>query len=212
MYPATEVVTAPPQGTVSAVVGEIARAALLFACSSVLGFAILVLMFRLNILGGMHVLFYRGLVLIIASGIFTLTFAAWGAGKLKLTASTALSAAVLSMSLNLTFLIVLPVTVDRSVSTFLLAYMAEHPDQAYTPAELRNVFDRIYMGDFQQVQRRMDEQTLSGNITHRADGYVISPQGRAFIRSAKAVSWMFETDPRFLAPDTAAKSVSGSKP
>jgi hypothetical protein len=185
---------------------------MLFACATVLGFAMLVLLFRLNVLSGMHVIFYRGLVLIVASGILTLLVAVWATRKLKLTAGAAFSAAVLSMSLNLTFLIVLPVTVDRSVSTFLLAYMAEHPDKAYTPAELTAVFDRIYMGDFQQVQRRMDEQTLSGNIALRGDGYVISPQGRAFIQSAKTVSWLFQTDPRLLAPDAATRTASHRQP
>jgi hypothetical protein len=195
-----------PPADLSAVVRELVVTGLLFALTATIGLALMVLLFKLGTLGGMTVLFYRGLVLIVGGGLLTLVAALWLGAALKLPVSTAFAAMVLSMSVNLTVLIVLPVTVDRSVSTFLLAYMAEHPNRTFTPAELRTVFDQIYMGDFQQVQRRMDEQTLSGNISPRGNGYVISAQGRGFIRSAKLVSWLFDTDPRFLAPDASAQA------
>ena len=94
----------------------------------------------------------------------------------------ALGACILSLSLNLSFLVLFPVTVDRSISVFMLAQMAAHPDDAFTAARMRGIFEGVYLGEYRQIERRMGEQAASGNVIPVGDGYVITPQGRAFIR------------------------------
>ena len=88
---------------------------------------------------------------------------------------------MLAASLNLCFLVVLPVTIDRSISVFLLGEMAAHPDRSYSAADLRTLFKDTYVDGFQQIERRVDEQERSGNIRRVGAGYEISPQGRAFV-------------------------------
>jgi hypothetical protein len=170
------------------------------------GFVVLGALFRLGVFGGTEVLFYRGLMLIglafaltLAAGI--LAIRAWSRGGVRI--RDAVSAAVLSLALNLSFFIVLPVTVDRSISVFILGEMTAHGEQTYSADDISRLFAKVYVGDYRQIDRRMHEQLLSGNIEQTGHGYRISPRGARFIALSKAVAWMFDGDPRLVSPPAA---------
>ncbi|SDN95683.1 hypothetical protein SAMN05216360_1139 [Methylobacterium phyllostachyos] len=188
--------------------------ALLHAGALALGFGAFVLLFQTNLWSGVAILFYRGLLLLVVAFLFTLAATAALAGLGRpwgLRRRDALGACVLSLSLNLSGFVILPVTVDRSVSVFLLGQMAAHPEEPYTAERARTVFETVYLGAFHQMERRLAEQTVSGNVTPTADGYVITPQGRAFIRFAGGVARIFRTDTRLIeaAPPIAANTARG---
>lgn len=175
---------------------------LLHAGAVALGFTAFVLLFQIDLWSGMTILFYRGLLLLIVAFLLTLAATAPLAGlghAWGLRRRDAVGACVLSLSLNLSAFVILPVTVDRSVSVFLLGQMAAHPDESFDAERARTVFDAVYLGTFRQMERRLAEQTASGNVTPTADGYVITPQGRAFIRFAGVVAKLFRTDTRLIA-------------
>lgn len=181
--------------------------ALLHAAALALGFGAFVLLFQTDLWSGVTILFYRGLVLLVVAFLFTLAATATLAGLGRtwgLRRRDALGACVLSLSLNLSAFVILPVTVDRSVSVFLLGQMAAHPEERYTPERARAVFETVYLGALHQMERRLAEQTASGNVAPAADGYVITPQGRAFIRFAGVIARIFRTDTRLIeaAPPT----------
>ncbi|MCJ2134646.1 hypothetical protein MKK69_11350 [Methylobacterium sp. J-026] len=177
--------------------------ALLHAGALALGFGGFVMLFQTELCTGMTILFYRGLVLLLAAFLITLVATASLAGLGRtwgLRRRDALGACALSLSLNLSVLVVLPVTVDRSISVFLLGQMAAHPDESFDAERARTLFEAIYLGEFRQMERRLAEQTASGNLAPTADGYVITPQGRAFIRFAGLVARAFRTDTRLVEP------------
>ncbi len=182
------------------IVRELLSAAILFGGAAAIGFAILVALFKSGLLASrIDILFYRGVVLCALAAGLTVALvwivgARWGAASVR----DAIAAGVLSFGLNLSFLIVAPVTVDRSVSVFILGYMATEPDKAMSVADLRNVFERRYLGDWRQIERRMEEQTVSGNVMPSASGFVLTPRGKSFLATSKLVAWMFDTDPRFV--------------
>lgn len=180
----------------------VAAEALLHAGTVALGFAAFVLLFQTDLWSGVTILFYRGLLLLGVAFLLTLAATAPLAGLGRpwgLRRRDALGACVLSLSLNLSGFVILPVTVDRSVSVFLLGQMAAHPNEGFDAERARAVFDAVYLGTFRQMERRLDEQTASGNVTPTADGYVITPQGRAFIRFAGLIARTFRTDTRLIA-------------
>lgn len=187
---------------------RIARTALiemtaLYGLVPLFGFAALAALFRTGLLGGAEVLFYRGLVLIGLTFALTLAAAvlairAWSRGGVR--TRDAVSAAVLSLALNLSFFVVLPVTVDRSISVFILGEMTAHADQTYSSDDMSRLFSKVYVGDYRQIDRRMREQLLSGNVEQAGRGYRISPRGARFIQLSKAVAWMFDGDPRLVSP------------
>jgi hypothetical protein len=122
----------------------------------------------------------------------------------------AVSACAFAAGIALCLLIVLPVTIDRSISVFVLTQMAARPDGTFTPSNVRRLFIDVYVERYQQVERRLKEQEISGNIASTATGFRITPQGLAFVRFAVFLSKIFGTDPRFVTP--AADTASGSAP
>jgi hypothetical protein len=181
---------------------DMLEVAALYLMTLAFGFSALVGLFRAGALGG-EMLFYRGLTLIalafpatLAAG--ALAIGAWSRSGLRL--RDAFAAAVMSTALNLSFFIVLPVTVDRSISVFILGEMTAHTGRAYSSEDMSRLFSKVYVGDYRQIDRRMHEQLLSGNLEPSGRGYRISARGAHFIQLSKAIAWMFDSDTRFVSP------------
>jgi len=68
---------------------------------------------------------------------------------------------------------------------------------------MRNLFVDVYVERYRQIERRLEEQKISGNVTPTATGFRITPQGLAFVRFARLLSKIFQTDPRFVTPAAA---------
>ncbi|MGH1572984.1 hypothetical protein ACRAWG_22780 [Methylobacterium sp. P31] len=192
----------------------VAQAAL-HAGALAFGFGCFVLLFRTDLWSGVTILFYRGLILLVVAFALTLaaTAALAGLGRAwGLRRRDALGACVLSLSLNLSVFVIFPVTIDRSISVFLLGQMAAHPDESFSPDLARAVFEAVYLGEFSQIERRLAEQEASGNVTPSGAGYAITPQGRAFIRLCGLVARVFQTDTRMVGGgDSTGGAVSASQ-
>ncbi|XYD08590.1 hypothetical protein R1A27_27095 [Methylobacterium sp. NMS12] len=187
--------------------------ALLQAGAIVFGLASFVLLFQTDLWSGVTILFYRGLILLAVAFLLTLAVTAALAGLGRpwgLRRRDALGACVLSLSLNLSAFVILPVTVDRSITVFLLGQMAAQPGERFSPERARAVFERVYLGEFRQMERRLAEQQASGNVARAGDGYVITPQGSAFIRFCGLVARAFRTDTRMIGGAAAAPPPPGA--
>jgi len=172
-----------------------------FACAVLLVVGALIALFQIGCLQEISVLFYRGLALVGIAELFcfvvlTLASRKWPMWKMR----DVVSASAFAAGAAVCLLILLPVTIDRSISTFMLTQMAARPDRAFTPAELRSLFVDVYVERYGQIERRLSEQEISGNVSPTAAGFQITPQGLAFVRLARLVSSVFGTDPRFVMP------------
>jgi|ERR1700736_277938 hypothetical protein len=172
-----------------------------FACAVLLVIGSLVALFWIGCLQQISILFYRGLALIgiaevLCFLVLMLACRKWPIWKMR----DVISASAFAAGAAVCLLIVLPVTIDRSISTFMLTQMAARPDRAFTPAELRTLFVDVYVGRYRQIDRRLEEQEISGNVSPTAAGFQITPQGLAFVRVARLLSSVFQTDPRFVMP------------
>ncbi|MFB9048212.1 hypothetical protein ACFFV8_05775 [Sphingobium indicum] len=88
-------------------------------------------------------------------------------------------------------------TFDRSVTMFLLARI-EREDGLLDRAALEQVYIREYLGDMHQMDRRIQEQSLSGNI-HVEQGRIhITAQGKRVLEGGRIIGGWFGADPRFL--------------
>jgi hypothetical protein len=184
-----------------------------FACAVLLVIGSMAALFWLGALQHISIVFYRGLALISIAEIFCfavlwLACRKWPIWKMR----DVVSACAFAAGVAVCFLIVLPVTIDRSISTFMLTQMAARPDRAFTPAELQTVFVDVYVERYHQIERRLEEQKISGNVAPAATGFQITPQGLAFVRFARLLSSVFQTDPRFVMPadDVKAGASPGS--
>jgi hypothetical protein len=88
--------------------------------------------------------------------------------------------------------------------------MAAHADRAYSSDQMAQVFSNVYVGEDRQIDRRMEEQLLSGNVERVGDGYRISAHGKALIETSKLIAWMFDGDTRFVSPPAQTRVPAGS--
>ena len=98
----------------------------------------------------------------------------------------------------MSFLVIAPVTVDRSISVFMIATMAAAPEQPVTTADMDLAFRTQYLDRMAQIDRRMKEQVLSGTIVEEGGRYRLTPKGIGFMRTAHFVAWLFDTDTKLL--------------
>ena len=149
-------------------------------------------LFWIGFLQQISILFYRGLVLIaIGAGfcfvVLLLLCRKWPSWK----ARDAVSASVFAAGIAVCLLIVLPVTIDRSISVFMLTEMAAQPGRGFTPSDMRTLFVDVYVERYRQIERRLQEQEISGNVTPTATGFRITPQGLAFVQFARLLQKSF---------------------
>lgn len=172
-----------------------------FTAAVVLVVGSVVALSLVGFLGQISILFYRGLMLIAVGEVFCFVVLLiarmkWPFWHMR----DAVSACAFAGGIAVCLLIVLPVTIDRSISVFMLTQMAAQPDHAFTPSELRNLFVDVYVKRYAQIERRLEEQDVSRNVAQTGNGFRITPQGLAFVRFARFLSVVFQTDRRFVTP------------
>ena len=183
---------------------EILYTLLVYAALYIISFGLLVLFIRLPILKGMKVLMYRGIVMIVLSGILAsgllVLFKKWR--KVSwLSAKDAVLVFILTCSINMVFFTLIPVTVERSVSVFMLSYMDTYPDRTYTEEEVAEIFVDKYVNEYGAFEKRFDEQLTTGSIEQNADGtYSITSKGKFIVKMFRLISGMFDTDERLVYP------------
>jgi hypothetical protein len=171
---------------------------LLLVVLTVFGFGIYLLLFMAGAGASISILFYRGVVLGLVAAGATAIVAVFAARRTNDTALPVAAAAV-SLSFNICFLVLLPVTVDRSVTVYLLSTIESRQGEGIDPPTLERKLIGNYVVGWRAVPRRLDEQRRSGNVTIGRDGKVrLTDQGERFMRLSRLVARLFETDPRFV--------------
>lgn len=147
--------------------------------------------------------FYRGLISLGAS-FFPLVFilARIRFGRLMsslLHTRDIMLISITACALTLAFFSLGPVVIDRSNSILVLRNLEAHTTPA-TKQQMQDEFVQSYIRDLDQIGRRITEQLTSGTITEQNGGYILTPKGQLFLRVARFLSPIFNTDPRFVAP------------
>lgn len=145
-----------------------------------------------------EILFYRGilhalLVFLIQSGIGMAVLGGANVRKFipqgALRRFCAVALASLALSFNLTFLIVFPVTFDRSVTMYLIEELAHK--KGLTEVQMESLLINDYVVKKKAVARRMQEQQLSQNVKREGKTFVLTPQGEFFIRFSRLIRTLF---------------------
>ena len=120
---------------------------------------------------------------------------------MKLMIQDILIAVFIPLCLNMTFLSVVTVSIDRSISVFILSYMAENRDRAFTEKEITDTFLNVYMDKYKAMDRRFDEQLITGSIEKKEGAYQITDKGVFLVNNFRLVGEFFPIDNRFLYPE-----------
>jgi hypothetical protein len=173
----------------------VSRTAAIYLAATMLGFLFYVASFRLPF--GGSILFYRGVLLAGITAMALLSALVILRNRVDIDVSTVMGATFTSFAFNVCFLVLFPVTIDRSISVFILSRIVA--EDGMTTDEITRRFEDEYLHRMAQMDRRVDEQTISGNVRVRPNGQVVATdQGRKFVELAKSASGWFHTDRRVV--------------
>jgi len=164
----------------------------------ILGPLLFVAGMALKLFSSIPILFYRGILVSFLAAILQLIMLLLRFPTALLSARSrtsswfpiSLSLVSICFAFNITFLIVFPVTFDRSVTTFLLEVL-DSSKQGLTQAELQQSLVDDYVNKQQAVDRRMQEQIYSKNVEHCEDRYCLTAQGQNFMRFERWIKQLF---------------------
>lgn len=181
--------------------GDIARLVALYVATIGGGTTLWIVLFHTSLLAG-SVFFYRGLVLLaITAVLVTLVVGLlWRTTyRDRIGVRDILLIISLLTSLNVVFFTHVPVTADRSISVFLLAYM-NRATGPLTPEQITDNVVQRYFLDGRAIEKRLHEQLVTGTLVRSADGYVISDEGRTLVAFYELIDRVFAIDPANLSP------------
>lgn len=167
--------------------------------------AIFIGMFHTPLFQGMDVLMYKGILFILLAGILAAVFMAacmrWLPG-IGVTGKDVLLLFCGFCCINMVIFTLIPVTVERSVSVFMLSYMDENDNHNYTQQDMEEIFVDKYVKDYGAFEKRFHEQIVTGSITENSDGtYRISKRGKFIVNLFRMISKWFHTDERLVYPN-----------
>lgn len=191
--------TSKGSGTAGSVIALIGIYAIIYLVCS----AMFIGLFHTEILKNMEVLMYRGIAFIIITGIVAAIVMGivrkfWG----FITVRDIIMMFVIFCCINTTLFVLVPVTVERSVSVFMLSYMEENSDQTFTQDSVGEVFTSKYVNDYGAFEKRFNEQVETGTIKQNPDGsYSITESGKFVVKAFRTVADWFGTDKRLVYPN-----------
>lgn len=180
---------------------ELARIATLYVTTLVGATAVWIALFHTPLLAG-SVLFYRGLIMLAVTAIIVaiVLVILWRTSYRGLIGIRDILLIVsLLVSVNVVFFTHLPVTADRSISVFILAHM----NRAAGPLTSQQIADSVveeYLLERGAIDKRLDEQVVTGTVVRSGDGYVISEEGRWLIGLYELIARAFNIDTVNLSP------------
>ena len=186
-------------GTFGSVVALIGIYVLIYLVCS----ALFIGLFHTGLLKDMEVLMYRGVAFIVITGVVSAVIMAiarklWG----FITVRDIIMMFVIFCCVNMVIFTLVPVTVERSVSVFMLSYMDENSDQTFTQESVGEVFTAKYVDDYGAFEKRFDEQVVTGTIEQNPDGtYSITDRGRFVVKMFRLIAEWFDTDRRLVYPN-----------
>lgn len=160
-------------------------------------------LFHTKLFSGITVFFYRGVIfLFIASAVAALvTFGIKSVfTSLSLDMKDVFISFVLFFGFTLGWYTLVPVTVERSISVYMLSYMDQNP-RAVTEEDFEKIFFNNYITKYGAFRKRFNEQLLSGNIEKTNDGYVITDNGRRIVNLFRASAALFNTEKWLVYPN-----------
>lgn len=160
-------------------------------------------LFHTQLFKSVDVLFYRGITLLLLSCAVMTTllflFKRSRYGHL-FTYRDILLSLVLIFSLNLVFFTHIPITADRSISVFMLGYMNNNSDKTISNQDMTNFFTNKYLYEYGAMNKRFNEQIVSGNIVQDDNGFKITKQGRQVMKIYAFVAKLFNIDNKIISP------------
>lgn len=186
-------------------IGNICKLSGIYAGLYLIATAFFIGLFHTPLLKSLDVLMYRGTVFIVLSGIFAVLLMAVCRHVLPagwITIKDMLLLFCGCCCINMVLFTLIPVTVERSISVFMLSYMDENADLDFTEQDMEKIFVDQYVDGYGAFEKRFHEQIVTGSICSNGDGsYRITERGKWIVKMFRMVAACFGTDRRLVYPD-----------
>lgn len=101
---------------------------------------------------------------------------------------------------NMVWLSLCVVSLDRSLSVFLLCYMNENKE-SISRQEIEEIFQDVFVEKYGMLERRFDEQIKTGDIEYVEGKYKLTDRGELMVLIFKTVGKLYSVDERFIEPE-----------
>ena len=191
------------QGSKKTSAGDVIKLILIYAVIYIVCSLMFVALFHTGLLKGMNVLMYRGIAFIVLTGIVSAIVMGVVRKFWKfVTIRDIIMMFVIFCCVNTVIFTLVPVTVERSVSVFMLSYMDENSDKTFTQDSVGEIFTSKYVNDYGAFEKRFNEQVVTGTIKQNEDGtYSITDRGRFIVSIFRNLAEWFDTDRRLVYPN-----------
>ena len=158
--------------------------------------------FRLPLYKNVNVYFYRAILLLLTiSFLFFVILLVLKKFKKHTMDYRDIFTSILVFFSTMIFIIsTVLVSLDRSISVFILSDMSQNEQHIFTKAEIENRFLDIYIKKYEAMDQRIEEQLVTGTIEKVEDGYIITNKGKNLINTFRFISIIFPVDGKFLNP------------
>ena len=178
----------------------------LYAADVVISTLFFILLFHLPLFNRLNVFFYRGVIFLFIASFFAvglLVLTAHFLKKLDLNSKDFFVIFFLFFGFTLGWFVLIPTTVERSISVFMLSYMEQNDSTGITSKEFGDIFYKKYINDFGAFDKRFSEQVTSKNmkLADKGNGYVITDNGRVIVNLFRLCSKLFNTEQWLVYPN-----------
>ena len=171
-----------------------------YGISFIVGTLVFIGLFHTSLFSSISVFFYRGIAYLLVSSL-VVVFAMTCIDRLKkyfnIDAMDYVSVSGMFIGITLGWFILIPVTVERSVSVYMLSYMA-NMNKPITEEQFRRTFYDDYIVGLGAFEKRFAEQSASGNIKKTDDGWVLTDAGLSVVKFFRYSADIFDTDRRLI--------------
>lgn len=165
---------------------------------------IFIVLFHTPFLKKVDVFFYRGCFLLIIAGLCSILICSIGRKvfqSLEMGIKDCACVFFLFMGITLGWFILAPVTVERSISVYMLSFMEENDEKGITAGQFGDIFYDKYITDYGAFDKRFHEQVASGTIEADENGeYKITDSGRRIVSLFRLCADLFDTEQWLVHP------------
>ena len=122
----------------------------------------------------------------------------------KIATHRKISVSIAVLAASLAFQVIVPVTIERSITVFLLYELRAQPE-SLSREDLAIRFQEGYVKGRHMLQKRLAENSFSGNLDVRGDKVLLTRRGRAVVDFLSVTGRLFSV-PKAVAPATGTTS------
>lgn len=167
--------------------------------------ALFVALFHVNCLKFTNTFFYNGCVYLLISSLICslLMYLAKSKRPELLKTNDVICIFFIFSGFTMGWFSLIPVTVERSISVYMLSYLDENYPQTITKDQFEKVFNQQYIHDFGAFEKRFKEQLDTGSLEFipENNSYRITDKGKKIVNLFRFCADIFGTEKKLIYPN-----------